>query len=176
MKSRAVEDGPGMPILPLAAAICSCYIVPLMIRFDKKLLFYKLPPILYAGLILALSSIPNAQPPSFDIANIDKFYHTLEYFIYGLLVFRAFPEAQFSGRKKIFYALLFAFGWAFAACDETVQSFVPNRDSSVWDWLADFTGYTLAGTLTILYRNWRSKRLPSNAAVASKRQNDLTSR
>ncbi len=123
-----------------------------MIRIDKKLLFYKLPPILFACLILLLSSLPNAHAPSFDIRNIDKFYHGLEYFVFGLLIFRAFPDLHGSHRRVVLYLLLFAFGLAYAAIDETVQWFVPNRDSSIGDWLADVIGYTLAGLSMILYR------------------------
>ena len=119
----------------------------------KKLLFYKLPPLLFAGLILLLSSRPNAHAPSFDIRNIDKFYHGLEYFLFGLLIFRAFPDLHTSNRRVVFYLLLFAFGFTYAAIDETVQSFVPNRDSSVGDWLADVIGYTVAGLSMILYRS-----------------------
>lgn len=131
------------------------YIYPPMIRIDKKLLIYKLPPILFAGVILLLSSLPNAQAPSFDIRNIDKFYHGLEYFLFGILIFRAFPHVHASPRRVVFYVLLFVFGFVYAGLDETVQSFVPNRDSSIGDWLADIIGYTVAGLSVLLYRTLR---------------------
>lgn len=130
-----------------------------MIKFDRNLLFYKLPPVLFAGLIILLSSQPGLHPPSFEIRNIDKFYHGLEYFLFGLLIFRAFPEVHTSRRKVLFYALLFSFGLAYAALDETVQSFVPNRDSSVGDWLADASGYFTAGIISLFY--WRRRKHPS---------------
>lgn len=123
-----------------------------MVRIDKKLLFYKLPPILFAGLIIFLSSLPNAHPPSFDIRNIDKFYHGLEYFLFGLLIFRAFPGVHGSPKRALCYALILAFGLAYAGLDETVQSFVPNRDSSIGDWIADAIGFSLAGLTVFLYR------------------------
>ncbi|MGB5138170.1 MAG: VanZ family protein [Candidatus Zixiibacteriota bacterium] len=131
-----------------------------MVKFDKKLFYYKLPPVLLAALIILLSSLPNAHPPSFNIRNIDKFYHGLEYFLFGLLLFRAFPDLHGSPRKAIYYALLFGFGFAYAGLDETVQSFVPNRDSSIGDWLADATGYTVAGVVTIWYRLKRRTQEP----------------
>lgn len=123
-----------------------------MVRLDRKLLYNKLPPILFAGLIILLSSLPNAHAPSFDIRNIDKFYHGLEYFLFGLLIFRAFPGVQRLPRKIMYYALLFAFGLAYAGIDETVQSFVPNRDSSLGDWIADVIGYSVAGFVMLIYR------------------------
>ncbi len=150
--SSSVTNGIVQPRLQLAAAAYYYYIYSPMVKFDKKLFYYKLPPVLFAALIILLSSLPNAHPPSFNIRNIDKFYHGLEYFMFGLLLFRAFPDLHGSPRRVILYLLLFAFGFAYAALDETVQSFVPNRDSSIGDWLADTIGYTTAGLLTIWYR------------------------
>ncbi|MCC6962173.1 MAG: VanZ family protein [candidate division Zixibacteria bacterium] len=118
----------------------------------RQLLLRRILPILYALAIITLSSMPNAQPPSFEIPNIDKFYHCLEYFIFGCLVFRAFPGIEASRKRIWLYLLLFAFGLAYAGLDETVQSFVPNRDSSLGDWLADATGYCLAGICVVAFR------------------------
>jgi VanZ family protein len=118
----------------------------------RRAFVLKILPLVYALLIIALSSMPNAHPPSFNIKNIDKFYHGLEYFILGILVFIAFPEIRYSRRRVLLYALLFVFGLAFAGLDETVQSFVPNRDSSMGDWWADVIGYTLAGICIVALR------------------------
>lgn len=118
----------------------------------RQLLLRRILPILYALAIITLSSMPNAQPPSLEIPNIDKFYHGLEYFILGCLVFRAFPDIEASRQRLWRYLLLFAFGLAYAGLDETVQSFVPNRDSSVGDWVADAAGYCLAGICVIAFR------------------------
>lgn len=136
----------------LVAAPFYDYIYTPMTRIRRNLLFYKLPPILFAGMILLLSSLPNAHAPSFDIRNIDKFYHGLEYFVFGLLIFRAFPEIHGSKRRVVYYLFLFLFGLIYAGLDETVQSFVPNRDSSIGDWIADVVGYTVAGLTILLYR------------------------
>jgi len=136
----------------LVAAPFYDYIYTPMTRTSRNLLFYKLPPILFAGMILLLSSLPNAHAPSFDIRNIDKFYHGLEYFVFGLLMFRAFPEIHLSNRKGVYYLLLFLFGLVYAGLDETVQYFVPNRDSSIGDWVADIVGYMVAGLSILIYR------------------------
>jgi VanZ family protein len=115
----------------------------------RKTFVLKILPLLYATLIIALSSMPNAHPPTFDIKNIDKFYHGLEYFIFGVLVFIGYPPVRNSRLNATFCILLFAFGLAYAGLDETVQSFVPNRDSSMGDWWADVIGYSLAGICMI---------------------------
>ncbi len=129
----------------------------------RRAFVLKILPLIYALLIIALSSMPNAHPPSFNIKNIDKFYHGLEYFILGILVFVAFPEIHRSPRRAVLYLLLFAFGLAFAGLDETVQSFVPNRDSSMGDWWADVIGYMFAGICVVALRLKRG----NNKSVAS---------
>jgi VanZ family protein len=117
-----------------------------------------LPPLLYAGLIIFVSTIPSAKPPGFDVPNIDKFYHSLEYCVLALLIFRAFPEVYASNKRVVFYVILFCFGLAYGAIDETVQYFVPNRDSSVFDWMADATGYILGGALSVFLRAKLARR------------------
>lgn len=117
----------------------------------RKAFVLKILPLLFATLIIALSSMPNAHPPTFDIKNIDKFYHGLEYFIFGILMFVGYPPVRGSRVNALFCILLFAFGLAYAGLDETVQSFVPNRDSSMGDWWADVIGYSLAGICVIAW-------------------------
>ena len=138
--------------MPLAAADNTCYIFPPMIKFDRNFIFYKLPPVLYAMLIIFVSTIPNVKPPSLGVSFTDKIYHCSEYLVLALLIFRAFPGVHQSKKRTVLYVLLFCFGLAYAALDETVQYFVPTRDSSIFDWMADATGYIIGGTLFILYR------------------------
>lgn len=144
--------------MPLAVDRNTCYIFPPMTRLDKKFFYHKLPPVLYALAIIVVSSIPTAQPPGLDVPNIDKFYHWLEYFIFALLIFRAFPDVRLSKNRGIYNLLLFCFGLVYAALDETVQYFVPNRDSSFGDWTADAIGYVVGGLLFLLYQAKFSKQ------------------
>ena len=129
-----------------------------MIKFDKNLLFYKLPPILYAVMIIAVSSISRLSPPALGVTWSDKIYHTGEYFVFGILIFRAFLALHNSPRKKFLYFLLFFLGLAYAALDERVQYYIPGRDSSPYDWMADALGYSLAGTLYILFTSYRKRK------------------
>jgi VanZ family protein len=129
-----------------------------MFKFDKSLFYYKLPPVLYAALIILVSTISSASPPSLGVQWGDKIYHSGEYFVFGLLIFRAFPNVQQSPRRVLYYALLFLFGLTYAAIDERVQYYVPNRDSSPYDWLADVIGYTVAGIAFLVVRSWRARK------------------
>ena len=129
-----------------------------MFKFDKSLIYYKLPPVLYAALIIAVSTFSRAAPPSLGVQWSDKIYHSAEYFIFGLLIFRAFPTVHQSPKRVRYYVLLFLFGLVYAAFDERVQYYIPNRDSSPSDWLADAGGYVLAGILFLLVRSrWTKK-------------------
>lgn len=129
-----------------------------MFKFDKSLFYYKLPPVLYAALIIVVSTYSSATPPSLGVQWADKIYHFAEYFIFGLLIFRAFPTVHLSPKRVRYYTLLFLFGLAYAALDERVQYYIPNRDSSPYDWMADAVGYTLAGAIFLFLRTLRQTR------------------
>jgi VanZ family protein len=136
----------------LATIYRNHYIFPPMIKFDKNLFYYKLPPFLFAALIIFASTRPNLSPPSLGVTWTDKIYHFCEYFAFGILIFRAFIRVHSSPGRGLSYLLLFAAGLAFAALDERVQMHIPNRDCSIYDWIADALGYCSAGALVILYR------------------------
>ncbi len=121
-----------------------------MNRFTRDLLFYKLPPVLYALAIMSLSLWSQTRPPiDFGVPWEDKIYHFAEYLIFGFLIFRAFPNYRRYPRRNRYLAGLILFGLVYAALDEVVQYFVPGRDSSVGDWLADACGYLLAASIMI---------------------------
>jgi VanZ family protein len=102
-----------------------------------------LPVGAYVSLIFFLSAQPGLQPP-LHFQNSDKLSHLLEYGGLGLLLVRAL-RASLPARRWAFVVLLtLGIGLGIAAGDEYFQSFVPDRDSSVFDWLADGTGLTFA--------------------------------
>jgi len=129
-----------------------------MFKFDKSLFYYELPPVLFAALIIFVSTMSSVSPPSLGVTWTDKIYHFGEYFVYGLLIFRAFPNVNRSPKRMLYYVLLFLFGLAYGAIDERVQYYVPNRDSSPYDWMADAIGYTVAGIVFLVVRSWRARR------------------
>jgi VanZ family protein len=133
-----------------------------MLKFDKNLVFYKLPPVLYAIMILAVTAVSTPSAPDIGVSWQDKIYHFLEYFIFGALVFRAFPDLHRRRRLGGGHLLLFLFGLSYAAIDETVQYFVPRRDSSFGDWTADAAGYVTAGLVFLLFKLCRGNRSDSN--------------
>jgi VanZ family protein len=127
------------------------YISSPMVKFDRKLLLYRLPPFIYAALILSISAWSTAPVPDLGIASADKIYHFIEYFILGILICRAVGD--FLDRSPRWWRILLvsSAGLGFAAFDEIVQYFVPYRDASPWDWSADALGYLIA---VALYLTW----------------------
>jgi VanZ family protein len=93
---------------------------------------------LHVGVIWAFSSRPGSEvglPPPFD-----KAAHFFSFALLGFL----FAKALNSPR------LGFALAALYGIADELHQGFVPLRDASFWDWLADALGaYFGSGAITV---------------------------
>ena len=118
-----------------------------------QVFWYWLPVALYAGMIFYLSSQshPEERLPSFLFEEIsDKVLHAVEYAVLGGLCYRAFRWGM-SGPVAS-QALLFAIVTAalYGMTDEGHQFFVPFRESSWQDWLADTAGAVIGAM------SWRS--------------------
>jgi VanZ family protein len=108
-----------------------------------QVLWHWMPVVLYAGIMFYLSSQshPEEQLPSFLLEVVsDKVLHAVEYAGLGGLCYQAFRwgmSGQVASR-----ALLFAIVTAslYGMTDEVHQLFVPFRESSWQDWLADTIG------------------------------------
>ncbi len=112
-----------------------------------QVLWYWVPVALYAGAIFFLSaqSHPEDQLPLFLLKDVsDKVLHAVEYGILSLLCYRAFRWAAGPAvaRQAVVLAILTAS--VYGLTDEVHQAFVPLRESSWQDWLADTIGATLA--------------------------------
>ena len=90
-----------------------------------------LPVVAWAGLIFALSSIPDLGTGlgTWDLV-LRKVAHAAEYAVLGFLLLRAL------GRETAALVV----GIAYAASDELHQHFVPGRQASVLDVLVDSVG------------------------------------
>jgi VanZ family protein len=107
------------------------------------ILWYWLPVLLYASLIFYLSSLPHPEDklPDFLFKKLsDKFLHLVEYAVLGLLCYRALRWAtgpSMARRAVIITIMAVSF---YGMTDEVHQAFVPFRESSWLDWLADTLG------------------------------------
>jgi VanZ family protein len=108
-----------------------------------QMFWYWLPVALYAGAIFYWSSQshPEKQLPSFLLEDVnDKVLHAVEYGILALVCYRAFRwgAGPLVARQALVLAIVTAS--VFGITDEVHQFFVPFRESSWQDWLADTIG------------------------------------
>jgi len=118
-----------------------------------------LPVIGVAALIFTLSSF--SQLPSPPSGVTDKHEHFTIYFILGLMLVRALAGGRLSGVTFRVVLLAAVFTSLYGISDEFHQSFVPGRDSSVFDWYADTTGAVAAAVLTLAWAIIRPRRAGS---------------
>ena len=109
-----------------------------------------LPPIVYALLIFALSSIESASLPSLPFKPGDKLIHLGEYGLFGFILARFFVQMDL----KNSYLWAAAVASFYGATDEIHQFYVPGRTMEVYDWIADTFGGLLGSQI---YRLWTKK-------------------
>jgi VanZ family protein len=104
---------------------------------------YWLPVLVYLAAIFTVSAQPNLRAPiSFEQS--DKLYHLLEYGLLGLLLARAF-SATLRQASPIAVALIAtSCGIVIGTSDEYFQSYVPGRESSAFDLMADTAGVAIS--------------------------------
>ncbi len=109
----------------------------------RKFLVYHLPVIMYAGLIIAVSSIPNLKAPKIISFQFDKAVHFLEYALLAFLAYRSSTHltAKITRHKALLLSAIFVA--IFATLDELYQRTVPGRHSGLGDLAMDLTGAAL---------------------------------
>jgi len=101
----------------------------------------------YCGLIFWLSAQEKLPvPPVFDFQ--DKLLHFAAYFVMGCLSWRAFHHLRLKNSRRVLLSMLFCI--LYGLSDEWHQSFVPGRESSLLDWLADSLGAAAALSVALL--------------------------
>lgn len=111
--------------------------------------------ILYAMLIIGLSSVPGRSFPDIKYLSQDKLIHIGEYLIFGILVGQVIAF-RVTARSRIFLFTLLLAG-AFGALDEVYQILIPGRDNSYADWIADLLGVIAGSSLFLLWRYYRDQ-------------------
>jgi VanZ family protein len=89
--------------------------------------------------------LPNASLQTLEWLQfvIRKCAHIAEYFIFGLLLFRAL-RGEHRGWTLRWAVLAIAIAAGYSALDEFHQSFVPSRTASPWDSLLDTSAAAIA--------------------------------
>ena len=127
----------------------------------RRLLVYHLPVLLYAGGVIAVSSIRNLPSPRLEGMAIDKMAHFVEYALFALLAFRSATNLGRSIRGATAALLSLLFVTAFAVLDEYYQRFVPGREPDAFDIACDSAG----ALLVLLFLWFRQRRNVRKTAV-----------
>jgi VanZ family protein len=108
-----------------------------------------LPPLLWAALILILTSIPGSHIPASPFRNFDKVVHLTIYGVLGWLTARSWANgSRVAATALVALALVSCFG----ALDEWHQQFIPQRSMDILDWTADSIGAAIGVMLALATR------------------------
>lgn len=101
-----------------------------------------LPPLLWAGVILFGTSLPQEAVPV-QTSKIDKLLHFSIYTVFSFLLTRQILDITTRWRAA---AIAVGVAMVFGALDEWHQRFIPGRSTEFADWQADSVG-ALVGAL-----------------------------
>ncbi|MEW6325356.1 MAG: VanZ family protein [Nitrospirota bacterium] len=109
----------------------------------------------YAGCIFYVS----AQPIGGEgvIPHLDKLLHAMEYGLFGALAYHALQVSRSSGGRYGNLLLAIGLSVAYGISDELHQYFVPTRDMSYADLVADAIG-AAGGAWIMAKHGWNVRR------------------
>ena len=120
----------------------------------KHFLFYWLPLIVYCLAIYIQSDLPSIEHiPSFEFS--DKVLHFFAYAAMGILFYRAYQTLRIKGDPRMLILVSIVSASLYGVSDEIHQYFVPFRDASIWDVVANTLG-AICGVY--LYHKWVASR------------------
>ncbi len=106
-----------------------------------------LPMLMMMTAIFIMSSQTGDSIQLPDVVNIDKLYHAIEYAVLGASVLFGMHPTRRSLRPTTIAGLTILFCAAYGASDEFHQIFVPLRDASLTDIMADISGASIIAAL-----------------------------
>lgn len=95
------------------------------------------PPVLWLGLMVAATSIPNLDTSNWPKA--DKVFHFAVYAVWAILCLRTVRMAGWRGAAV--WAVVAAAGLAVGAADELHEKIIPGRTVSLTDFLYNAAGF-----------------------------------
>ncbi len=105
----------------------------------KNVILYWLPLILYCLMIFIQSSKPSFKHLP-DIQYFDKFLHFVAYALLGILFFRALRTLRLKESRQLLILFSILCATLYGISDEIHQYFVPFREASFWDVMANTLG------------------------------------
>jgi len=126
------------------------------LRF-KNFIYYWLPVILYCIAIYIQSDFPSSEHiPTFEFS--DKVLHFLAYAVMGVLFYRAYQTLRFKENLRLLILLSIVSASLYGISDEIHQYFVPYRDASIFDVIANILGAICGVYLYNLLVSYRGQK------------------
>jgi VanZ family protein len=116
-----------------------------------------LPAILWALVILILTSLPKLTPPPLGFKAQDKLYHFLVYAVFGFLWLRACVQNQPDFPRGVMWRCVL-YSSFFAILDELHQLFIPGRQADVLDATANISGILFGVFMYNILLNMKIRR------------------
>ena len=109
-----------------------------------------IPLVIWIVAVFVLPNVLSLSGSGPDLPHrFDKVIHFVEYMVLALLFHWGLAQHSRSERALAFAAVVFAC-LAIGALDEFTQFFIPQRDSSIMDWLADAAGVIIGALLAVV--------------------------
>ncbi|HDS00823.1 MAG TPA: teicoplanin resistance protein VanZ [candidate division Zixibacteria bacterium] len=124
----------------------------------KRSIFLHLPALLYMALIFYISSLRSISPPSIGLGIEDKIYHFGEYALLSLFLYVALLSYRHKSIQSSIHIIAVVIACIFAGTDELHQYFVPGRESTVGDLIADCLGAITAQAVIWYYLKLRRQK------------------
>ena len=120
----------------------------------KIFLYYWLPLIVYCLAIYIQSDLPASEHiPSFEFS--DKVLHFFAYFVMGILFYRAYQTLRVKNDPRMLILLSVVSASLYGISDEIHQYYVPFRDVSILDAIANMLGAVCG---VYLYHLWATSK------------------
>ena len=117
------------------------------------------PVCAYAAVIFYMSSQSHPEEHLPLVIHLsDKVLHAIEYAVLGALCYRALRLSRHDAWRRQAIPLAILFSSLYGISDEVHQWFVPFRESSWHDWLADTIGGTIGAMAMHRVRGLRPAR------------------
>jgi VanZ family protein len=138
---------------------------------ERILKTIKLPLFIWLGFMILGSSLPGDKIPEVvSFWEWDKVAHCIEFIVLSILLFRYLHINTGKPLQRAFW-LCVVIGILYAGIDELHQLFIPKRDCSLFDFIADSIG-VFVGTSTVQYY-YRQPLKPYLIACSDKAQKTL---
>jgi VanZ family protein len=125
---------------------------------NKKFFKFHFPWLFLMIIIFVQSSIGSIKLPDLEFELEDKIVHFLVFGILGILMARGLRNSGNKTIKDHYLSITTLICILYGASDEIHQYFVPGRDSSYGDWIADILGILIMVWVYHLYVSHQNQK------------------